>query len=188
MQSKNPGAGRSRLANRKSSRRRPANRYGRYGVVNESTDHLIVTFNFPEKLTLGLRQRAREARRRTLKLLRRINPTTIEKGDSYLSAAFPLDAADRVAATLKLVDHELDGLMVERLHPALVEQILGITARERLRWTKDGRLRSSGHGSFSRGSRSINYALYRPAEISKLARAPHIIENWRAADSTCARS
>ena len=49
------------------------------------------------------------------------------------------------------IDSVLDGFARDRVTPRImVEQVLGITTRERLRWTKDGRLPKSGAGSFKR--------------------------------------
>jgi hypothetical protein len=157
--------------------------YSRYGSVKESAGTLTVTFEFSEELTLGLAHRAREARRRVLKWLRRVDPLTIEKGDAHLNATFSCHVAGALTSALNAIDRDLQALMRERLHPALVEELLGITGRERIRWTKDGRLPSFGRSSFSRGPHSIGYAFYRPSEIFKLANSPDVIRQWRAADA-----
>jgi len=181
MAPKNPSPAERHLASRSLPHRSPI--YTRYGTVIESASRLTVTFEFSEELTLGLAHRTREARRRVLKWLRRIDPLTIEKGDGHLNATFSCDVAGALAGALKAIDRDLQALMGERLHPALVEELLGITGRERIRWTKDGRLSSFGRSSFSRGPHSIGYAFYRPSEIIKLVKSPGVIRQWRAADA-----
>jgi hypothetical protein len=73
MASKNSIAAERDLTGR--THRSSARIYSRYGSVKESAGTLTVTFEFPEELTLGLAHRAREARRRVLKWLRRVDTT-----------------------------------------------------------------------------------------------------------------
>jgi hypothetical protein len=77
----------------------------------------------------------------------------------------------------------LDGFARGRVIPRLVEQVLGITTRERLRWTKDRRLPQSGSGSIKSGPRTIHFLLYPAHKIAQLASDPSVIADWRRADS-----
>jgi hypothetical protein len=62
----------------------------------------------------------------------------------------------------------------EPIHPKRVEGILGIAARERLRWTKDGRLPRSGSVSIPHGEKVVR--LPHPAKhVAQLWREPNII-------------
>lgn len=63
----------------------------------------------------------------------------------------------------------------------LVVEALAITNQERIRWTKDGRLPTSGTARIRRGQ-VISIPTYEVAEIAGLAADPRRIEEWRAAD------
>ncbi len=88
--------------------------------------------------------------------------------------------------------HEADKLL-ERLHSELeriarkpisqrhVERLLEISANERLRWSKDGRLRRSGTAQILRGAKIMLYT-YPPSEVERLLSTPEIITAWREAD------
>lgn len=92
------------------------------------------------------------------------------------------EAAD-LAGLLSVIDSVLDEFREERLHPRVVEEILGITPRERRRWTKDGRLPKSGSGSFRRGQNTIHFSLHPARKIAALAGKPGMIETWRQDDA-----
>jgi hypothetical protein len=62
----------------------------------------------------------------------------------------------------------------------LVEQALDITARERLRWTKGGRLRTAGTSKIRRGQQIV-LNLYPIDSIEQLIREPQRIQSWREA-------
>lgn len=172
----------SRVANGTAHVRSPLAR-SRYAEVKISGELLTVSFVYPQALTLGLAHREKEANRRVRKQLRRVKTVEIERLDGLLQASFPRHSAHALAAALKAIDRDLNALMQEKLHPALVEELLGITPRERIRWTKDGRLQQAGSGSFSNGAQPIGFALYRPSEIADLARNAGIIQAWRDADA-----
>ena len=53
---------------------------------------------------------------------------------------------------------------------------------KRRRWTKDGRLPTSGAGLFRGGQHSIHFPLYPPTKIAMLAQQPEKIEAWRQED------
>jgi hypothetical protein len=80
-------------------------------------------------------------------------------------------------------DRMLDSFGNDRLIPKIVEDVLGISAKERRRWTKDGRLPKSGTGQFKKGRQVFQFYLHPAEEIAKLAANPKIIADWRKADS-----
>ncbi len=66
---------------------------------------------------------------------------------------------------------------------AHVERLLGISRAECNRWTKDGRLSTSGFLTVSRTPQiRIRRATYPPAFLDHLAKHPEIIEGWRKED------
>ncbi|WP_340672720.1 hypothetical protein [Bradyrhizobium ottawaense] len=140
-----------------------------------------MTFEPTAELTLGSRRRAIEARQRVAGLLRRRRFKTSTQGEAICTTIAP-HAIDELSDLLAAVDAALDAFRQERLHPRVVEEILGITSRERRRWTKDGRLPQSGSGSFRRGRQSIHFALHPATKIAALARQPETIDVCRNED------
>lgn len=60
-----------------------------------------------------------------------------------------------------------------------VDLCLGITSQERLRWTKDGRLKQGGSVTIKRGQ-LISVPTYSISDVEFLADNPAIIANWRS--------
>src|SRR4029450_13727538 len=98
MASKNSIAAERDLTGR--THRSSARIYSRYGSVKESAGALTVTFAVTQDITPGLAHRPREARRRVLKWLRRVDPLTIEKGDGHLNATFSCHVAAPLTSAL----------------------------------------------------------------------------------------
>ncbi|MDV5824303.1 hypothetical protein [Sphingobium naphthae] len=63
-----------------------------------------------------------------------------------------------------------------------VEDILGITSRERIRWGKDGRLPRSGASRIRKGATEISLWTYPCDAIERLAASPAEIRQWREKD------
>jgi hypothetical protein len=133
------------------------------------------------ELTLGSKRRAREALQFVVGLFKRRRVKSWRQGEE-VRASIPPNATDILADLIFEIDAALYGFRKQRLHPLVVEEILGITASERRRWTKDGRLPQSGMGSFGRGRQSIYFALHPATKIAALARQPATIDAWRRED------
>lgn len=157
--------------------------YSRYLVIGGSPKGILLTFEPAPELTLGSRRRAKEARQSVVSLLKRHGFKAMRDGEE-IRAAVSLCALGNLPGLLSEIDAALDAFRKQRLHPRVVEEILGITSRERRRWTKDGRLPQSGTGSFGRGRQSIHFALHPAAKIAALARQPETIEAWRRKDES----
>ena len=68
------------------------------------------------------------------------------------------------------------------LTPRLVAAVLGmISGQERARWSKDGRLPTSGPAHFRRAS-TIAVPTYSVAVIERLLASPEILAAWRDQD------
>jgi hypothetical protein len=80
------------------------------------------------------------------------------------------------------LDRSIDAIAHRDWPPRVVEKALGITNRERLRWTKDGRLRRVNAASIMRGNR-VSISLYSARQIAELVSNRQIIEAWRAEDA-----
>jgi hypothetical protein len=157
----------------------------RYLAIGYLLNEVSLAFEPAHDLTLGSPRRAKEACHCVLGLLKRRRIKSW-KGEDEVRASIPRDDVGKLPDLLSEIDTALDAFRRQRLHPRVVEEILGITANERRRWTKDGRLPQSGSGSFRRGKQSIYFAFHPAAKIEALAREPEKIESWRNEDRSAA--
>jgi hypothetical protein len=129
---------------------------------------------------LGLRLRATEALRHLLHALTRmgIEHSVDVSGDLV---TIDTDARSSVSCLLPEIDLALKRTAERPLTPRLVQAALGITSQERLRWTKDGRLRRYGSQSFRKGQR-ITLSTYAVEEVARLVAEPAVIAGWRVED------
>lgn len=153
----------------------------RFLDVSRCGGRLTVSVQRCFKEHVGLRVRRREARRRMKTYLSYLGPMTWSDAE----AAFTIQSCNASVAAIESVladiDSAFDAISRRSLPPDVVDEILGITAQERLRWTKDQRLRTSGSQLVSRGQR-ITLPLYPVNEIEQLLHDPTIIQAWREAD------
>ncbi|MGH2343176.1 hypothetical protein ACRC7T_17035 [Segnochrobactraceae bacterium EtOH-i3] len=143
-----------------------------------------ITFSVARDLALGSPRRESELRHRLTRVLKRLKAgepaLVIDPAGTRLTATTTDRAAAdallaRLSATLALV-------LAEPLYPRVVEEALGITPRERLRWTKDGRLPATDGNAVRRGARAFRVPRYPVAAIAALAASPATIAGWRADD------
>jgi hypothetical protein len=141
-------------------------------VLERATDSRLVFAIYGYALEhAGLRMLRRAARRGA----RRVGKYSLEfpwanRAEAQLLAAAIRDGLRRTAR--------------KPLEQSRVETVLRITRKECNRWTKDGRLPTSGSVIMSRASNlRIRRATYPPGLIAHLIDHPESIEAWRAADA-----
>lgn len=150
-----------------------------------STKGAIDIFFTPQpRLTVGSTRRAQQAVRIVKSTLKRIKNCEIRQSHEGVTAQASGENHLLVRNILEFIDRKLDHLESEPLTTKMVEEILKISSRERVRWTKDGRLPSTGKASFKRGKNRVHLFMYPPLAIAELASRPQIVTDWRAADST----
>ena len=142
-----------------------------------------VTFAAPDRFTLGSARRRRMVHARIARALRDANARNVKFDTDSVSARI---AGETGSVTL-LIEEALAASTQERLYPRMVEEALNITARERLRWTKDRRLPQSGSGAFGRGRQSVSFTMYAFDDIARLRDDLSIIHAWRDADAMAAQ-
>lgn len=152
----------------------------RYLSLTPLSKGVGLTFTPTFEVTSGSGRRSKEITRRIVRLLRKAGLEP--QFDDEVISVTVWQAPKGLQSLLAAVDAEVDAFRNERLHPKEVEEILAITARERRRWTKDGRLPTSGHTSFRRGQNSIHLLPYPPDDITSLAGQREQIEAWRRQD------
>lgn len=155
----------------------------RYGELSSDREGTRFLFLPPVELTLGSARLARDLCRKVGRSIRPFAPVTLRVGANKVAASFTPMASVELAAVVAAVDHCVDLFGRERIYPGVVDEVLGISPRERVRWIKDGRLPISGSGSFRRGQQEIRFPLHPLKRIAEIARQPELIANWRSLDA-----
>jgi hypothetical protein len=150
--------------------------------LQASSERLMLTFRLTPSLTVGSERRANEITSRVLAMFERGRPSTLLADAHGVVGHFAPDKIDPVRKIVGRLGVYLEKLMAAPLHPKIVEEALGITALERSRWTKDGRLPRTGAGSFGLGKRAIFFPLYPIDGVKRLMERPDIIATWRISD------
>ncbi|WP_145666599.1 hypothetical protein [Bradyrhizobium stylosanthis] len=81
-----------------------------------------------------------------------------------------------------VVEQRLERLKQEPLAAKMVEEILAVSSAELRRWSKDGRIPTSGRAYFSQGRKQVGLFLYSPEVIRGLSSRPDQIAQWRNQD------
>ena len=142
----------------------------------ETGVELIV--NVANALPLGLKVHAGE-RDATLKRLMKQSGAVIVR--TARQCSFPPAMASHAETLRNVMLQKLGAIAQKPLSPRQVGRLLSISPAERLRWSKDGRLRQSGAAQILRGAK-IRLCTYPPQEIERLLANPEIIAAWRQGD------
>ena len=128
---------------------------------------------------LGLNVRRRQARRCISSTLR---PYAKMQWETESDAVIALTFADpRIWTLLDNLTERLAALADRPLTPRELLIALPITNKERLRWTKDGRLARSGAVTIKRGH-LISVPTYSVAVVERIRADLAVIEAWREID------
>lgn len=95
--------------------------------------------------------------------------------------ALPSSASNDLEALLNVLALRLSKVASRPLTPTLVTKALSITNQERLRWTKDGRLPTSGTAQL-KASSIVTVPTYAANVVTQLRERPALIQAWRDAD------
>ncbi len=155
----------------------------RHLEIMTDRDGIVISYKPPVALTLGSDLRGRDIRSRVKSALKRGRPFARDDEGDRVVASFSFDTVDKLKNVIPKIDLMLDAYRHERLTSKMVEEILGITAVERRRWSKDRRLSHSGMASHRRGRQSFRLPLYAPKHIAWLAANPNIVSQWREEDA-----
>jgi hypothetical protein len=150
-------------------------------VVDRET--IGISYELSRPMTLGSQLRERDLRRKVKARLQRWSPQKMADAGQTIMAYWARRDFERAILAISDADRMIDAFRKERLTPKIVEEVLGISAHERRRWTKDGRLPKSGTGQFKKGRQVFQFYLHPVEKIAKLAASPKIIAEWREADS-----
>jgi hypothetical protein len=148
---------------------------------------LIAEWRLPAAVTLGSSVRARgillEVRAHLPKPARKL--LNIEGG--MLTLRMPEGAPDDPTSVLALVSSTLEGMESLPVIPREAEDILTISATERHRWLKDGRLQSAGTRTVKlRGrAKKITFHVFDPRHIEDVLDRD-LVTVWREEDAIVA--
>lgn len=91
-------------------------------------------------------------------------------------------SATKVNETLTIMLRKIASIVHRPCTPRMVVKLLGIQSRERIRWTKDGRLKTVGKIGARHGN-GFACPTYAADDIANLAAHPEIIAQWRHTDA-----
>lgn len=155
-------------------------RVDRCVILRRDDKSCTVSIELDFRIPLGLRVHCGE-RDAAIRLLMKRSAGIFLKAS--LSCAF--DPASRQAAKALANDirERLFRIAQKPVSQRQVEDILGITSRERIRWGKDGRLPLSGTSRIKRGAAEISLWTYPCDAIEHLAANPSEVRRWREEDA-----
>lgn len=127
-------------------------------------------------------RRLRDCRKAAGAIARRYNGDEVVDKDIPTFRFHGLDdaKAKRIARQIEI---RLTQILRMPLTSRMVDHALGISARERLRWYKDGRLPICGHGRVGQGNHVLRHPLFPIDAIAQILATPSLIESWRQADA-----
>lgn len=102
--------------------------------------------------------------------------------DQYSAVVRPIELLLPANCLTEVIAQLLLKLAEWPLTPRLLLTALPITTKERLRWTKDGRLKQTGNVTINRGQ-LISVPTYSVSLVERLLNDPAIIGKWRAQDA-----
>jgi hypothetical protein len=155
----------------------------RYLWIERDGETIFISYTLSQAMTLGSKMREKDLRRRIKARLQRWSPQKIIHARQVITAYWQTANIESVKSAISYVDQMLDAFRKERVIPKIVEEVLGISTRERRQWIKDGRLATSGTGQFKKGKTVFQFYLHRADDIARLVEHPEIIAEWRAADA-----
>jgi hypothetical protein len=112
--------------------------------VSQKGEMLVISFQRCLDQCLTLKIRRREVRRVRRKLLKSAQFDFATMTDGSFSVPCAPDRNVVFDAVLNNIGRRLDNIAKRPMTSHEVQEALGISARERIRWTKDNRLRTSG--------------------------------------------
>lgn len=154
-------------------------RVDRCVLLSHDDKSCIVSVDVDVRMPLGLRVHRGERDAAIRMLMARSSGTFVKSSRSCV-----FDPDFRLAAEVLVDDirERLFRIARKPISQLQVENILGITSRERIRWGKDGRLPRSGACRIRKGATEISLWTYPSEAIERLAANPAEIRRWRDDD------
>lgn len=150
--------------------------------ITRDESHHVATLDWKAFLHLSpiLRLRRREARAALRKYLSGLQGAKWEVDTVRFPIGSQIDEQALNSITGDIAG-ALDAIATKAMTPKEICKALKITNQERLRWTKDGRLKTSGVVSFRRAN-IVSISTYSAHAIHELMKDHSVIEGWRQKD------
>lgn len=128
---------------------------------------LTAEWPFPVSAALGSTVRAQGIKREIEAKLPFPDRKCLTVADGRIYRHMPSGQEERLANASTIVEHVLSGIDALPVLPGETDDILSILPRERLKWTKDGRLQSAGTRTVKlRGrGRTVTFHVFDPRHI-----------------------
>lgn len=145
---------------------------------------LVAEWPFPIAAALGSSARVKSIDREVRMRLKPAIRACLEMDTGHFTLRMPAEEDAAFAAASKAIEAVLARIDVLPVLPSEVEEILTILPRERLRWTKDGRLESAGTRTVKmRGrSKSVTFHVHDPRHIEEVLDRD-LPSRWREDDA-----
>ena len=150
----------------------------RHLTVAKDPEGFSVRYAVTPALALGSDIRSESAERRVRSALGAKHCVQ----DAGMQAFYPNAAYETMVAKVEETERLIDALLAEPLTPQMLEQALGITSAERLKWQKGKRLPPCGSATFKKGYRVLTYYLHDPKLVFDVA-SRDLVPGWRADDA-----
>lgn len=161
----------------------PTERLATLGRWRGAPSYLTAKWPFPTAAALGSFIRAKGIEREIRARLNSPGRKTLYVADGWICLSAPPDGAGWLSEASGIVAAVLNGIDALPVLPGEVDDILAIAPRERLRWTKDGRLQSGGtrtaalHGE----GRTVAFHVFDPLHIEDVLDRG-LADVWREED------
>lgn len=147
--------------------------------IRRVRDAIVISLKSAFERDAILRLREREIWRRTRRVLRHVGEPFVRVDER----AVELSGLNGSAALIHDLERTVQKIALRPLTPAMVQEVLGISSRERIRWAKDGRLAPTAIIEVRRGQ-AFRFGTYDVISVRRLLEDPRIVAAWRKADGT----
>lgn len=138
-----------------------------HGVMKKNGGSLELSFIFDVVAPIDRERRIQECWRFGRSIAQRSGAREIDNDEA---PTFVFEGRDdkQVRRIAGEIETRLTRILRMPLTPKVVDRALGITARERLRWDKDGRLPICGHGRIGQGNHIVRHPLFPATGTNKI--------------------
>jgi hypothetical protein len=145
----------------------PMEQTSRLATLSLSSGMRTAEWKLPLAAAMGSTVRIKGIHREARNRLPMISRKEFVSEEGVFRFALPECEEERFAAAIRIVDEVLAGAADLPVMPTEAEEILTISARERLKWTKDGRLRSAGTRTVKlRGrAKAVTFHIHDPRHV-----------------------
>jgi hypothetical protein len=155
---------------------------GAYLRVIQENDAWVVSMNEMQFIGPIFQRRWKRARGIFGRAIVKLGARSDEPVFDIASLSIPEASKRRILNKIGLLDKRLAFHLEAPLSPREVEEYLGISGRERLRWTKDGRLPSYTRRNSTRGPENFSIPFYSVDLVHRLKCNPVVFDEWRRSD------